>query len=249
MSMAGLIERLLPNFIARKLRERALHGATVLCPVCEQGAIAFLPSGSPPRPHVLCPFCGSRERARMTWLYLEEQNLLRPGLRILHVAPEACLRDRLKALPQATYVAGDKHETGYSYPPGTIDLDVTALTFPDDHFDLILCSHVLEHVPNDRLAMSELLRVLKPGGTAILMVPIAMHNAETQEDPAVTEPKERIRLYGQFDHVRLYGRDYSDRLQEAGFHVKEDAMTERLSPEEVFRFGLLRSEVVHAGSK
>lgn len=121
MSMANLIGRLLPNFIARKLRERALHGATVFCPVCERGAIAFLPSGSPPRPHVLCPFCGSRERARMTWLYLKEQNLLRPGLRILHVAPEACLRDRLKELPQATYVAGDKHETGYTYPPGTID--------------------------------------------------------------------------------------------------------------------------------
>lgn len=125
---------------------------------------------------------------------------------------------------------------------------MTALKFPDDHFHLILCSHVLEHVPNDRLAMSELVRVeawwnSDPDG--------ADRKAQRRNTggPCGDRPKDRIRLYGQFGHVRLYGRDYSGRLQEAGFHVKEDAMTERLSPEEVFRFGLLRSRLVHAGSK
>ena len=247
--MSGLLQRLLPGALRQALRNRALQGGTVYCPVCELGAIAFLPSGSPPRPHVLCPFCGSRERARMAWLFLKERNALRPGLRILHVAPEQCLRDKLIALPQVQYVAGDKHEPGYRYASGTMDLDVRQLPFANDHFDLILCSHVLEHVPEDLLAMRELHRVLKPGGMGILMVPVALGNAATEEDLSITDPQERTRRYGQFDHVRLYGRDYVQRLQEAGFTVTEDAMAERISPEQVFRFGLLRTEVVHAVSK
>ncbi|HRH70368.1 MAG TPA: methyltransferase domain-containing protein [Flavobacteriales bacterium] len=247
--MSGLLHRFLPVPWRNALRNRALHGDTVHCPICGKGAIAYLPSGSPPRPHVLCPFCGSRERARMAWLFLKERGALRSGLRILHVAPESCLRDKLRSLPQVEYIAGDKHEPGYAYPPGTMDLDVTELPFPDGRFDLILCSHVLEHVPDDRTAMRELYRVLAPGGLGILMVPIALGNAVTEEDPGITDPQERLRRYGQFDHVRLYGRDYVDRLAHAGFIVTEDAMTERLSPEDVFRFGLLRSEVVHAVTK
>lgn len=247
--MSGLLQRFLPDSWRQAVRNRALQGDTVRCPICEKGAIAYLPSGSPPRPHVLCPFCGSRERARMAWLFLQERKVLRPGLRILHVAPENCLGDKLKALPKVEYIAGDKHEPGYHYPTGTIDLDITKLPFPDDRFDLILCSHVLEHVLDDRIALRELHRVLAPGGWGILMVPIALGNASTEEDPSITDRQERIRRYGQFDHVRLYGRDYVQRLADAGFRVTEDAMTERLSPDEVFRFGLLRSEVVHAVTK
>lgn len=247
--MSALLNHILPAELRAWLRNRVLQGDTVQCPICERGAIAYLPSGSPPRPHVLCPFCGSRERARMTWLFLKERKVLRPGLRILHVAPENCLRDRLKALPQVEYIAGDKHEPGYSYPTGTTELDVTKLPFRDDRFDLILCSHVLEHVPDDHTAIRELHRVLAPGGLGILMVPIALGNAVTQEDLSITDPHERLRRYGQFDHVRLYGRDYTQRLADAGFRVTEDPMTDRLSPEEVFRFGLLRSEVVHAVTK
>jgi len=247
--MNGIIHRLLPSALRTAIRDRVLSGDTVHCPICERGAIAYLPSGSPPRPHVLCPFCGSRERARMTWLFLKERKLLRPGLRILHVAPESCLRERLQAIQNVEYIAGDKHEPGYTYPNGTIDLDITKIQFPADRFDLILCSHVLEHVPDDVAAMRELHRVLAPGGTAILMVPVEMRNAVTEEDLSITDPKERLRLYGQFDHVRLYGRDYIERLKRASFAVIEDTMTERMTPEAVFRAGLLRSEVVHAGTK
>jgi SAM-dependent methyltransferase len=247
--MSGILHRLVPSALRSWVRASVMEGDAVRCPICERGAITYLPSGSPPRAHVLCPFCGSRERARMAWLFIKENGLLRPGLRILHVAPERCLREKLTILPGVKYTAGDKFTPGYNYPHGTVDLDITAIQFPNDHFDLILCSHVLEHVPDDRKAMRELYRVLKPGGTAILMVPIVLENATTAEDPSVTDPHERVRLYGQFDHVRLYGRDYVQRLQEAGFKVTEDAMTERLSAEEVFRFGLLRSEVVHAGAK
>lgn len=185
----------------------------------------------------------------MTWLFLKERGILKPGIRILHVAPENCLRERLQAIQNVGYIAGDKHEPGYTYPKGTIDLDITKIQFPADRFDLILCSHVLEHVPDDATALRELHRVLAPGGIAILMVPVEMRNAVTEEDLSITDPKERLRRYGQFDHVRLYGRDYVERLVRAGFTVIEDAMTERMTPEAVFRAGLLRSEVVHAGTK
>lgn len=185
----------------------------------------------------------------MAWLFLKERKVLRAGLRVLHVAPERCLREKLTVLPGVKYTAGDKFTPGYDYPSGTIDLDITAMPFADGSFDLILCSHVLEHVPDDHTAMKELHRVLAPGGMAILMVPIAMDRAVTDEDPTVVDPQERIRRFGQFDHVRQYGRDYNDRLRAAGFTVVEDALAERLSPEQVFRYGLLRSEVVHAGLK
>jgi SAM-dependent methyltransferase len=185
----------------------------------------------------------------MAWLFLQERKVLRAGLRVLHVAPERCLRERLTVLPGVKYTAGDKFTPGYDYPSGTVDLDITAMPFADGVFDLILCSHVLEHVPEDRKAMSELFRVLAPGGMAVLMVPVVMEHATTDEDPTVTDPQERIRRFGQFDHVRLYGRDYTDRLRGAGFEVVEDAMTERMGPQDVFRYGLLRNEVVHAGMK
>ena len=243
------LARLFPTTLRSWMRHQVMRGDAVHCPVCDNGAIAYLPSGSPPRPHVLCPFCGSRERARMAWLFLKERNVLRTGLRVLHVAPEQCLREKLTVLPGVKYTAGDKFTPGYSYPRGTIDLDITAMPFADGSFDLILCSHVLEHVPDDRRAMTEIHRVLAPGGMAILMVPIALDHATTDEDPSVTDPQERIRRFGQFDHVRLYGRDYVDRLKSAGFEVVEDAMTERMSPTEIFRHGLLRSELVHAGLK
>ncbi|MBK7751686.1 MAG: methyltransferase domain-containing protein [Flavobacteriales bacterium] len=154
----------------------------------------------------------------------------------------------LRKAPGVTYIAGDKQAPGYSYPQDTIDLDITALDFPDDHFDLIICSHVLEHVPEDRTAMRELCRVLRPGGTAILLVPMS-DRPTTDEDPSVTDPQERFRRFGQTDHVRLYGRDYMDRLREAGFIVTVDDMAAQLPPADVFRYGLLRRDLLVIGSK
>jgi SAM-dependent methyltransferase len=222
-----------------------MRGDTVFCPVCGRGAIAFLPMGTPPRPHVRCPFCGSMERTRMLWTLLERRGVLKTGAHVLHVAPEPGLRERLRAIKGIRYVAGDKHEPGYHYPLGTIDLDVTSLPFPDATFDVIICSHVLEHVPDDRRAMRELHRVLKPGGIGLLVVPFDPRRAATLEDPSVTDPTERLRLFGQHDHVRLYGADYSDRLKDAGFGVEIVDMTAGMDPAELFRLGFSPRELLH----
>jgi SAM-dependent methyltransferase len=236
------------NGLKRWLRERALSGDVVRCPLCERGAIAYLPSGTPPRPHALCPFCGSLERTRMMALALKQRGLPKAGQRVLHVAPDRSLRERIQATPGITYIAGDKKEPGYTYPPGTVDLDVTSLPYPADHFDLVICSHVLEHVPDDRSAMRELCRVLRPGGVAILLVPMS-DRPVTDEDPAVIDPDERQRRFGQRDHVRLYGRDYVDRLREAGFTVTVERPAATLPADAVFRFGLKADEDLVLGTK
>jgi SAM-dependent methyltransferase len=234
--------------LKRWLRHRALRGDAVRCPLCERGAVAYLPSGTPPRPHALCPFCGSLERTRMMGLAMRQRGLPKSGQRVLHVAPDRSLRERIQAVPGITYIAGDKKEPGYTYPPGTLDLDVTAMPFANDHFDLVICSHVLEHVPDDRAAMRELFRVLKPGGLAILLVPMSAQPT-TDEDPAVTDPDERLRRFGQRDHVRLYGRDYFDRLRAAGFTVTVERPAATLPADAVFRFGLKADEDLVLGTK
>jgi SAM-dependent methyltransferase len=245
--MAGLLQRSIPTALKLWLRDKVFEGDTVYCPLCQRGSIAFLPMGTPPRPHVMCPYCESFERTRMMALALRERGLPRKGDRVLHVAPDRSLRTMLAALP-VTYVAGDKMEPGYDYPPGTVPLDVTGIPFPDDHFDVVICSHVLEHVPDDRKAMHELRRVLKPGGLAILLVPMA-DMPVTDEDPTVTDPAERLRRFGQFDHVRTYGRDYFDRLREAGFTVTVERLADRLPATEVFRLGLRADEDLVLGTK
>jgi len=184
----------------------------------------------------------------MMGLALTQRGLPKAGQRVLHVAPDRSLRERIQAVPGITYIAGDKKEPGYTYPPGTVDLDVTAIPFPADHFDLLICSHVLEHVPDDRAAMRELFRVLKPGGLAILLVPLSTRPT-TDEDPTVTDPDERQRRFGQRDHVRLYGRDYVDRLRAAGFTVTVERPAATLPADAVFRFGLKADEDLVLGTK
>ncbi len=233
----GLLNKLVPTSIKVKVRHRFMEGDAVYCPVCERTGIAFLPSGLPLRPHAQCAFCGSLERARMAWVFLQERKLPRPGMRILHIAPEKCLFDRFRAVPGVEYVAGDKFDPGYKWPEGTIHLDVTDLKFPDGHFDMIICSHVLEHVPDDRKAMNELSRVLKKGGSGLVLSPVREDWETTREDPSVTDPEERFRLYGKFDHVRYYGRDYVDRLKAAGFEVEVVDLSSGMPYEKRFRLG------------
>ena len=124
------------------------------------------------------------------------------------------------------------------------------MPFTDNHFDVVLCNHVLEHVKDDILAMREIARVLKPGGFAILQVPF-FHPVpdKTFSDPSVTDRKDRERLFGQDDHVRRYGKDYTQRIEQAGMKANEDDFVNTLSNEQRQKFGLVAGETIYKGIK
>lgn len=170
-----------------------------------------------------CPNCGSSDRERLVYLFFKEEylpTLKGKHIKLLHIAPELGLSKFLISCSEIEYTAGDKRCNGYSYPDYVNDIDIENMhIIPDNNFDVIICNHVLEHVDNDITAMKELYRVLKPGGFAILQVPIALKLKETIDDSTVKNPEERFVTYGQSDHVRLYGVDYPKRLERAGFLV------------------------------
>jgi DNA-directed RNA polymerase subunit RPC12/RpoP len=198
------------------LESSRLFGFSYRCPICGGHFRKFLPTGTAQRPNAVCPRCGSHERHRLLWLYLKQKtDLPTSRKRLLHFAPEVCLQRRFAAMRNVEYISAD-----LSVPNAAVRMDITAIVFPDNTFDCILCSHVLEHIPDDRRAMAELYRVLKPGGWAILQVP--MHEGKTYENPAIVTPDGRLRHFGQEDHVRKYGADYGDRLRDAGFTVTAD---------------------------
>jgi predicted SAM-dependent methyltransferase len=157
---------------------------------------------------------------------------------MLHVAPEPELSRWLQEVEYIDYVSAD-----LSSPRAMVRMDISDIQYRDNTFDVIYCSHVLEHVPDDRKAMREFWRVLKNGGWAILQVPITAD--VTFEDPTVTSPEERERLFGQHDHVRRYGPDYRDRLVDVGFSVTVDGFVRELDERTVSRYGLMRSEDVY----
>lgn len=182
-----------------------------------------------------CWVCGSLERHRLVALWMDaDPGLLWPGMSILHVAPEWAVALRLKTVSGVRYVSGD-----IAGELGPELIDITALPYTDDSFDAVICNHVLEHVPDDRTAMRELARVLKPGGWALLLVP-DVHEARTRESPDITDPDEMLRLYGQRDHVRRYGWDYVDRLTDTGFDVEVVRLGESLSQDVVERCRLVK---------
>jgi ubiquinone/menaquinone biosynthesis C-methylase UbiE len=152
---------------------------------------------------------------------------------VLHFAPERIFEAWLGSQPNLDYVSTDLERAR-----AMVKADITDLPFPDDSFDVILCSHVLEHVMDDRKAMRELYRVLRSGGWALVLVPIDFTRAETFEDPSVFAPADRERLFGQADHVRIYGRDFMARLEEAGFTVRVEDFMRELGESETRRYGL-----------
>lgn len=225
------------RFVKRKLRptfnKYFYYGNKRFCPICENSFRLFLAHGRAPRKNAACPFCDSLERHRLSWLYISTKTSLFEGKpkKMLHVAPERSLENKFKKLLDNDYLTADLFN-----PKAMVKMDITNIEYPPDTFDVIYCSHVLEHVQDDKKAMRELYRVLKNSGWAILDVPI---NAEqTLEDPTMTDPQERLEVFGQEDHVRKYGPDYANRLRDAGFIVDVIMVEDLLNNDEAVKLGL-----------
>jgi len=188
------------------------------CPVCEGSYRKFLPYGYVNvRENAMCPGCLSLERHRAMWLYLQNQTgFFTEKLKVLHIAPEQCFIKKFRKLKNLDYKTADLES-----PLADYKCDVQNMPFDTDVYDVVICNHVLEHVPDDKKAMTEILRILKPGGFAILQVPANFSRSETFSDDSITDPKERTKIFGQYDHVRVYGTDYPDRLKSVGFKIEE----------------------------
>lgn len=227
------IERPFLTKLARFLGDLRFRGTGRLCEVCNASSKKFKPYGTPPRREACCRQCNSLERHRFLWHFLlaNPDQLKIGGGKFLHVAPEACLRPHLHELVGPGYLTADMLKDSVD-----VKMDISDIQYPDDHFDAIYCSHVLEHVPDDRKAMREFARVLKPSGWAILLVPIDRET--TYEDPLIQTPEGRLAAFGQEDHVRVYGNDYMGRLVDSGFRVKRICLADLLSGEQITTFGL-----------
>ncbi len=219
--------------IRRWLRFLPHRGTERYCPVCGKSARDFADYGIVPRADALCRYCGALERHRLTWLYFTRETDLFDGgdRRVLHVAPEAVFERLFRRRLGSGYLTAD-----LSNPRAMVRMDITDVDYPDASFDVIYCSHVLEHVPDDAKAMRELRRVLKPDGWAMLLVPVTAET--TFEDPSVTDPARRLELFGQEDHVRRYGPDFADRLRDAGFDVRVIEPPDFLGEAEISRMGI-----------
>lgn len=223
-------------------------GNKVECPVCEHSFRKFLPYGytkQTGRDNALCPRCLSLERHRLMYLYLKEKtDFFTKNLKVLHIAPEQCFYKRFRALENLDYTTGDLES-----PIADVHFDVQAIPFANETYDVVICNHVLEHVDDDTKAMSEIYRILKPGGFAILQVPQDSEAEKTYEDPTITDPSEREKHFLQKDHVRLYGLDYAERLSAVGFKVTADTYANNYSEEKAKRFGLPMKEIFYFNKK
>lgn len=241
------------RFIPRKYLQLVSHfvmkimaifyrGNNVECPVCNSTFKKFMPYGRlTPRENALCPNCLSLERHRLMYLYLRDKtNFFKDKLKVLHVAPEYCFIDRFEQLKNLDYITADIES-----PLAKVKMDIHQIPFEENTFDVVFCNHVMEHVADDIKAMTEIHRVLKPNGWAIIQSPQDWSRATTYEDKNITDPKEREKHFWQDDHLRLFGRDYNKRLEKGGFEVIEDKFVMEMNPNLVKRYALPEQEIVY----
>ncbi|UJH91079.1 methyltransferase domain-containing protein [Antarcticibacterium sp. 1MA-6-2] len=229
------------SYLAKPFLQLFLKGNKFEDPIDGKTFRKFLPYGyENQRENVLSPSTLSLERHRLLWLYLNaETGFFRDNLKVLHFAPEQAFYSRFRKLKNLNYTTTDLNS-----PLADVKADICNLPFEDSSFDFILCNHVLEHIPNDTRAMQELFRVLKPGGTAILQIPQDLSREVTFEDDSITSREERAKIFGQYDHVRVYGRDYFEKLRSIGFEVEEVEYSRDLPSEEVERYRLAKGEII-----
>ena len=216
-------------------------GSNFTDPIDGKSYRKFLPYGyGKQRPNALSPGTLSLERHRQMWLYLQnETNFFTHKLKVLHIAPEQEFLRKFKKMKNLEYTSADLFS-----PIVDVKADIVDLPFEDNSFDIIICNHVLEHIVDDRKAMSELYRVMKSGGWGIVQVPMKNSLEKTYEDFTITDPKERQKHFGQYDHVRWYGMDYFDRLKSVGFETEINFYSQKFSEAEIKRFGLNKNEIL-----
>lgn len=232
--MKGFIKYIL-NHVPRPILQRIAGWAVPImglwyigkgkeCPLCGCRRRKFLPYGYvTQRDNALCPNCLALERHRTLWLWLLRESDIGRGAvalpRLLHVAPEVALMrkfSRIYAKQPADYVTADLES-----PLADLHFDIQHIPLEDESFDVVICNHIMEHVEDDRLAMREILRIMRKGGWGVILSPVDLQREKTFEDDTITDEAERTRIFGQYDHRRIYGRDYAERLREAGFEVYE----------------------------
>jgi len=218
-----------------------LRGSTYTDPIDGKSYRRFLPYGyAKVRENVLAPGTLSLERHRLFWLYLKnETTFFSAPLRVLHFAPEQAFVQKFKKQKNLTYTTTDLNS-----PIADVKADICDLPFKDNSFDFIICNHVLEHIPDDTKAMQELYRVLAPSGTAIVQVPYDAKREITFEDNTITDQSERTRIFGQYDHLRVYGMDYFKKLSSIGFDVNALDYTSGISIDDIERYRLCKGELL-----
>ena len=234
------------SFLITPILRIIFHGKKYTDPIDGSNYSKFLSYGYKTiRKNALCPGTLSLERHRLLWLYLEkETNFLNSNLKVLHVAPEQVFYKKFKKLKNWEYLTFDLNS-----PIADIKGDLTSTNFKDESFDLIICNHVLEHIEDDKLALNEIYRILKYNGISILQVPMNVKRKNTFEDSSIKSKNQREKYFGQYDHVREYGLDFKDRVEEAGFEVEMINYSTKISQDLVIKYGLMKDDLIPIGKK
>jgi SAM-dependent methyltransferase len=214
-------------------------GFRFVCPICERHFRKLLPFGIRSRENAKCPRCGSLERHRLLWLYLKEKTgIFKNNMKVLDIAPMECLQRRFKKMQNISYISAD-----LSASNAMIKMDITNIDLPDNQFDCIFCYHVLDDIKDDIGAMKELYRILRPGGWAILQSPI---NVKVEKTIEITNDisEECERMYGVKDEIKIYGNDYKERLEKAGFVVKMDNYIKEQEDDVIEKYCLIKDEII-----
>ena len=229
------------SYVARPILAFFLKGDTFTDPIDGKSFKMFLPYGyGNQRNNVLSPSTLSLERHRLLWIYLQkETDFFTVKKKVLHFAPEQAFYKLFRNQKNLEYTTTDLLS-----PLADVKADICNLPFKDNEYDVILCNHVLEHIPDDTKAMQELFRVLKPGGMAILQIPQDLNRDKTFADDSIVDQKERAKIFGQYDHVRIYGRDYFNKLRHIGFTVVEEDYTSKISANLVEKYCLAKGEII-----
>lgn len=229
------------SYVVRPVLALFLKGNRFVDPIDGKSFRTFLPYGyGHQRNNVLSPSTLSLERHRLLWLYLQnETDFFTKEMKVLHFAPEQAFYQRFKKQKNLDYTTTDLES-----PLADVKADICNLPFENNSFDFILCNHVLEHIPDDKKAMQELYRILKPGGIGIFQIPQDLNRELTFEDDSIVDKTERARIFGQYDHVRVYGRDYFDKLRAVGFKVEEVDFIKNMSADLVEKYCLAPGEII-----